>query len=1062
MIDRLIQKKFNISISQFSRLAQLLLLAVTMLVYSVMSIAIANSLFVSHVGAEHLPLAFISIGLCSMPAYGIFSSAIDRYSRPQLLRTVLVISLLIALGLRWLLTTDTVASYYILLIVIFFQWDFHNSILYPSLAIDYFTALEYKQYVPFMGIAQATGSLLGGALTLLLSKYLNTEDLLFCLPILFAIAFAQLLYLETSQRRFDSNSAKHSVGIIESLKTFPSLVQRYPLVLFLAASSFLLVIIYISSEFLWFNIYGQHFSDRGLTGFLGLMRIVISLIQIAILYLVTRPLLQWQGVARMNAVYPITTLISFGGLLLNFNLLAAIGLHVNGDAFYKGINLPVHQLNYNAIPQEFSGRVRAISDGLILSLGLTIAGGLLWICHLYLSLMQITWIAFSLTGLLLLVRLPMGKFYAQSLEEMIRSDTIDLDDFSSDLIQLPSRSSQTIGEFIAGSDRYIQLKGLELATNLGNPTQFLPQIKRLSLEDDEIRQMAVKLFVTVEDSATVEKFAGLLNTSEKTILQSVALEILIVARYSFTKSQIAELLQHDNLQLKSLAVIAAIQAEYPELKVEQIWQSELDDSTAKAIARIITYSNNRELIPLVEHLLTQANPNIKQQGLEALIDLANLQDCDLAELAVGELEHSEPLVRVAAYKLLAVTRCESMLRYLTQGLGDKDPRVRLQAANTFVAYGKSGLLLAEKSLTSPHKEVVDSAIAAIGKFRSKRASDILFKYLAPEFKQINRTRKWQQQIPLNDPNWQPLTIAIADYHQRLLQKVLYILSCLGHSRTVNAVNRILITSDRQDLANAVEVLASLSHRRFISPLMPILERSVKPKSSSSKIEISPQWLRIKGYKLLLEALESKDRWIRIAALMALAKVPSTLLDDSDLIVRSLAGEIFPPTCQLLSPINSSMNRLLLLKNVALFKNLSLDELFLIDKTLESEQVLAKQTIYSEGNWGAHFYIIADGIVQIVKDVDGKPQNIKQLTSGQYFGEIALFDDAPRWDSAIALQDCILLKLEKKSFISLISQRPHIILEICRFLSKRLRETDKYLSPSKVLSAAEETSHSNNS
>ncbi len=68
-----------------------------------------------------------------------------------------------------------------------------------------------------------------------------------------------------------------------------------------------------------------------------------------------------------------------------------------------------------------------------------------------------------------------------------------------------------------------------------------------------------------------------------------------------------------------------------------------------------------------------------------------------------------------------------------------------------------------------------------------------------------------------------------------------------------------------------------------------------------------------------------------------------------------------------------------------------------------------------------------------------------MITGQYFGEIALFDEAPRWDSAIAIEDTVLLCLEKKRFISLITQRPHIILEICRFLSQRLRETDKYMS-----------------
>ena len=144
-----------------------------------------------------------------------------------------------------------------------------------------------------------------------------------------------------------------------------------------------------------------------------------------------------------------------------------------------------------------------------------------------------------------------------------------------------------------------------------------------------------------------------------------------------------------------------------------------------------------------------------------------------------------------------------------------------------------------------------------------------------------------------------------------------------------------------------------------------------------------------------------------------------------------------------------MHRLLLLKNVALFKNLSLDELYLIDNALETQQILAKQKVFAEGNWGYHLFIIASGTISLVKEIDGKEQELEQLSTGQFFGEIALFDDAPRWNGAIAITDCTLLKLEKNRFLSLVAQRPHIILEICRFLSQRLRETDKYRSVSHI-------------
>ncbi len=971
-------------INQLGRLPQLALLAVTVLTYNVIAMAIANSLFVSQVGAGKLPIAFILIGLCSLPIYGLFSQIADRYSRPQMFRYVMLASILAMLGLRLLVNLDVVWVYYVLLIVIFFQWDFNNNLLYPGLLTDYFTTIEYKQYAPLIGIAQAVGTLVGGGTTILLSHYFPSRELLWSLPLLMAIAFGQLVYLESSQRRLEISVQKTNFSIKESGKTLLDLGKRYPLVLFLAASSFLLVIIYICSEFLWFNIYGQQFDESELTSFLGLMRMVISLIQVMFLYGITRPLLKWVGVARLNAIYPVTTLLSLVGLLLNFQLPAAIGLHINGDALYKSINLPVHQLNYNGIPHQYVGRIRALSDGLIYSLGLTLAGIVLWLCHLYLSLPQITLLAIALTVVLLLVRLPMGRFYTQGLEEMIRADTINLDDFDLKSTQLPSQSSKAIREFLTYGDRFTQIKGLELAANVGNPSQFFNEVKALLPEaDSAVREGILKLFKN-SDRATLQQFANLLSDANPTV-RAAALEVLIANQYTFEPDQLEVLIADSNQEIKALGLVATFQAtsaeELDSSIAEQFWQLELTDTTAKAIASVVRHSKNPEFITLIEYLLPQASPEAKQEALNALVNLASPQDHNLAKIAAAEIEHHDPAVRVGAFKILEITHCSEALKQVTKGFDDDDVRVRQQVASTISAYGKLGLTIAQKHLTSEDPNVVNTAIAAIALFKSKQANEILFKHLTPEFRQFNLVRKWQQQIPRQDPSWRLLAVAIEDYQQRLLQKVLYILSCLGYSRTVNLVKRILATGDRRDLANAVEVLASINHRRFVQPLMPLLEQTVTEQQPQTEIEPTPQWLQHKGYKILLEALNSSDRWIRTGASLALATVPKALIKDSHPIVQSAAPEIIPVqplTCS----VSTSMNRLLLLRNVALFKNLTLDELFPIDQALEQRQVLAGETIYTEGSWGGHLYIIATGKVQIVKELDGEPQEIKQLITGQ--------------------------------------------------------------------------------
>ncbi|MEL6854405.1 MAG: cyclic nucleotide-binding domain-containing protein [Cyanobacteria bacterium J06607_13] len=1071
---------------RFDRLTQLLLLAVTVLVYSVVGMAIANSLFVSYVGAQQLPLAFILIGLCSMPAYAVFSQIIDSYSRPLLFRYVLLGSVFVMFGLRLLLTQDAPYVYYVLLIAIFFQWDFHNNVLYPSLLTDYFTTLEYKRYAPYIGIAQAVGTLLGGGLTALLSHYLRTRDLLLCLPVVFLIGFVQLVYLESSQRRVNSDQAPQSVGIWESIRTFPDLVQRYPLAIFLASSSFLLVIIYISSEFLWFNIYGAQFSDQALTGFLGLMRVVISLVQVAVIYGVTRPLLKTVGVARMNPLYPLTTLASFAGLLSHVGLPAAIGLHVNGDGLYKGINIPVHQLNYNAIPQEFLGRIRALSDGLIYSVGLTLAGVLLWLAETRLSLVQIAWLVAGLTVGLLLVRLPMGRYYASGLEGMIRSDSLDLDEFDLMPVSLNPQSGEAVKELLRDSDRYSQQKGLELAARMGAPDPFLPEVEALMRaaggQDAQLMEGAIALFSPCSAELQthfqqaladpqLRDFAWEVLLINRAIPADLAAERLLTAAASSSTNG-ATVATYDNGQqtghvpsrlsediarasdspasLTPLStehqVLTALTQLMTDASTKPCWPETLTGPAARILTRVVAYSRDAELAPLIsEVVLTQAAPDILRTGLEALVPLAQRGDQPTADIACRKLTHADPMVRIAALDLLRITRCEATLPTIGQCLSDDDPRVRQQAARAIAAFGRAGIALAKAHLSPaadpPQPATLNAAITAIGLVRTRYASNVLFDYLSPSYAQLAETRRWQSQIPMDASSWAPLGIAIADYHDRLIQQVLYVLSALGYARTVNAVNRFLATGARTELENAIEVLASLRHRRFVLPLMPLFEQLVATPSPVSAPQVTPQWLKTKGYRLLLEALESNDRWIKSGALVALASVPAALVRDPDPVVNQIASQIFQDN----SPVTTTMNRLLLLKTIRLFKNLSLDELMLIDESLEQTQVIAGETIFTEGDLAAHLYIVAEGDVQLIKDIDGVPRSLKQITKGDYFGEVALFDDAPLWDSAIAQTDCTLLKLEKNRFLSLITQRPHMILEICRFLSQRLRETDRVRS-----------------
>ena len=85
---------------------------------------------------------------------------------------------------------------------------------------------------------------------------------------------------------------------------------------------------------------------------------------------------------------------------------------------------------------------------------------------------------------------------------------------------------------------------------------------------------------------------------------------------------------------------------------------------------------------------------------------------------------------------------------------------------------------------------------------------------------------------------------------------------------------------------------------------------------------------------------------------------------------------------------------------------------------------AGKTVFVEGDAGQTMYIIESGAVDIVLAARGK-QPIAQLGPGEFFGEMSMLDDQPRFASAIASEPCRLLKVERADLPELLeSERRH--------------------------------------
>ncbi len=138
-----------------------------------------------------------------------------------------------------------------------------------------------------------------------------------------------------------------------------------------------------------------------------------------------------------------------------------------------------------------------------------------------------------------------------------------------------------------------------------------------------------------------------------------------------------------------------------------------------------------------------------------------------------------------------------------------------------------------------------------------------------------------------------------------------------------------------------------------------------------------------------------------------------------------------------------------LSQVYLFRELTPSEIDTLLSISKEKRVRKDEVVFKEGDTGDAFYFIVSGSVRISTIVPGVGEEaLTILREGEYFGEMALIDDAPRSASAIANDDTILLLIEKDNFRKLLAQETGIAYKLLwvftKTLSARLRKTDEQL------------------
>ncbi|HIB71071.1 MAG TPA: cyclic nucleotide-binding domain-containing protein [Candidatus Marinimicrobia bacterium] len=145
-----------------------------------------------------------------------------------------------------------------------------------------------------------------------------------------------------------------------------------------------------------------------------------------------------------------------------------------------------------------------------------------------------------------------------------------------------------------------------------------------------------------------------------------------------------------------------------------------------------------------------------------------------------------------------------------------------------------------------------------------------------------------------------------------------------------------------------------------------------------------------------------------------------------------------------------------LRQVPIYKDFSKKEFTELEKLVHHRTYASGDFVFKNRAPGEGMYIIMKGTIKItIGTRSGDEQVLAELKEGDFFGELALFDNEPRSANALATTDSKLIGFFTADLLSLQDRNPQmtnkILMNLGSMLGERLRSTNHLLLEAQIKS-----------
>ncbi len=1059
---------------------------------------VTYTLFLIDYGANMLPYVYITIAiLVSLVSYGYVELQKCWQLSTLTLTTFTTFAALFFLGWLGLILSNARWLSFVLMVSITLV-ELKAMILIGRQAGRLLTVRQMKQFYPYVITSMIVGYMIGGFLVsplLFLCK--TTENLLFVsgLSTLIAVGVSQVTIVKFRRVLNQADTEDHSAASkkISLRKLF---TKRYIRMLFLyqmfsAVGTQLVRYIYFTQAEIKYPV------AEDLAQFFGTLTVVREVSSLLFASLVAGRLLNHFGLRFGLAANPSGVgFVAIGmavsgsvvGIDVSIFFWLAVGAYLIDVILTDGTTTTSIKTSYQVLPSEERAAVETMVEGIgvPIAIGMTGIGLLILTVLPTISLLHVT----LLIVIIAAVWTAMGVLTYRDYPNMLRQ-ALTTRRFQSATLEIVDESSLTILKEGLSSDHLgVVIYALDMVEGIDRTLLSPLLLELLEHAEPEVRCEVLRRIERLGMTDLLPVIRKKFFNEDVPSVQGAILRTLAALGGSETFDEIGTYVQASDPDIRRGAMVGLLRSGgiYGILLagVDFLNQVNSDDVTDRLFAaRILGDVGISEFYQPLIRLLNDHDLDVRKA---ALFSSGKLKNPQLWPLVVDALYVSE--TRSAAISALVAGK-ESVLPELQAALVVAQNNYPVLIALVQIC-GRIGGKHAITLLKDNIDYAEDHVRAQI--FRSLH----LCAYQA-QGEDLTRVRGQLKREIMNAANMLGILIDIGDnkaisllrnalYDQlgRTRERCVYLLSFLYDAQTVlQAQNNLRYGSDEKR-AYALEALDVLFSQEIKNMVLPLFEHTVPERQLSALQPLFPQErksLEQQLQNIIMVSGEDFTPWMRGCALYALSSLDLPAEQIVNLVHQAFAApepfiketalwtlihlqapldqtyraqlrqESHPAIVRLLGllethgtqedgltgTVMATIEKVLFLKNVALFHQTLDEDLFLIAEVAQQIHFSPEEHLLIQGEFSDCLYVIVNGTIDVLVNEVGKVAVRKR---GDVIGEMAVLVDSPRTATCVAATDVAALKVDREPFLKLLSEKSDLSLGIIRILVHRIEELNR--------------------